>query len=346
MRTTKLTLPEAIYYYFYRRRRHAARAGSTPAPCPIVSVGNITTGGTGKTPAVQWVARLLQQQGAHVAVVARGYGGSLSQAGAVVSDGETVFLDAAAAGDEPLLHARSLPGTAVLIGRDRAVAVQRAAREFGAEIVVLDDAFQYWSLPRDFDLVLMDARRPLGNGRLLPRGRLREPPSCLERADAVLLTRANLASAAQRNHARAAIARYTIAPIFESSHEPIELRDEANEQALALETLKALPVGAVSALADNAHFGSTLGGCGARVVSHLERRDHHHWKAAELQSAARRAADCGARAIVTTEKDAVKISSDWAQPLPLWSLRIELRLDADSVALGRLLLDKLNLQNL
>ncbi|HVF09696.1 MAG TPA: tetraacyldisaccharide 4'-kinase [Abditibacteriaceae bacterium] len=342
--TSKLTIAEAIYYHFYQRRRRAAQMRSTPAPCKIVSVGNITTGGTGKTPAVQFVARLLQEHGTRVAVVARGYGARLSGTGAVVSDGATIFLNATDAGDEPLLHARSLPGVAVLIGRDRAAAAQRAMQEFGAQIVVLDDAFQYWSLPRDFDLVLLDARRPFGNGRLLPRGRLREPPSCLERADAVLLTRAALASATQRANARTQIERFTTAPIFAANHEPVALRDEASGQNIELASLQSLPILAVSALAHNSLFAATLAGCGARILSHLERRDHHRWKAAELQQVAAHAARLGARVVVTTEKDAVKIAPDATSPLPLWSLSIELRLGAEYSAFSRLILDKLNLQ--
>lgn len=329
-----MNLLESIYYYFYlrRRRRFESRAAQRAArefqesfSCKIISVGNITTGGTGKTPTVQWVARRLQERGARVAVVARGYGGKLSQTGALVSDGKHILLDAEQAGDEPVLHTRALPGIPVIIGRDRLAAVRRAVTESGADVVVLDDAFQYWSLARDLDIVLLDARRPLDNGRLLPCGRLREPPTALRRADALLLTRSDLATAAQRRETRERVARYTSVPCFEASHAPVALRDASRGVLRKLDELRAMPVYALSALADNNAFAATLRACGATVVGQAARRDHYRWQVAEVKEIARQAQLAGAGALVTTEKDAVKIEESWTQPLPLWSLGIELK---------------------
>lgn len=327
-----LSLAERVYYQLYQRqrRRFASLPPTRIAGCKIVSVGNITTGGTGKTPMVQWLARHMQGRGARVAVVARGYGGSLSQAGAVVSDGRQILLDAREAGDEPLLHARSLPGVPVVIGRDRVAAARRAAQEFGANVLVLDDGFQYWSLGRDLDIVLLDARRPLHNGRLLPRGRLREPPSELSRAHALVLTRADRANDEQRSAARRQLARWTSAPIYEACHAPTTLRDEKTRRDVPLDALRDARVCALSALADNAAFAATLRGLGASVVEHLARRDHHPWRTGELQNAANRALSAGAAAVVTTQKDAVKIEVAWPQPppVPLWSLAIEIQMSA------------------
>jgi len=332
---------EGAYRRLYERRRRRFSLPATQhstSPCKIISVGNITVGGTGKTPTVQWVARVLQQQGKRVAVVTRGYGGQLSAAGAVVSNGRETLLNAKQGGDEPLLHARALPGAIVVIGRDREAGVLRAA-EMGAEVVVLDDAFQYWSLHRDFDLVLLDARRPFDNNHLLPVGRLREPPQTLARAHAVLLTRADLATDQQLKTTRSAVAYHTVAPIFEASHAPVAVRDEGSGQRLELAQLQAFPVAALSAIADNNAFAHSLVACGARVVHTTARRDHHHWKAWELQRVANDAARVGAQAIVTTEKDAVKLDAAWLQPLPLWSLSIELRLkEKDEAALQNLIL--------
>lgn len=330
-------LAETVYHHLYMRRRRrfdpalSAQAATSILPCKTISIGNLTTGGTGKTPAVQWVARRLQVQGIHVAVVARGYGGRLSREGAVVSDGAAVLHSAHDVGDEPVLHARALPGIPVIIGRDRVVAARLAAERFGVQVVVLDDAFQYWSLHRDLNVVLMDARRPFDNGHLLPRGRLREPPAALERADVVLLTRADLASEEQRSAARAQIGRYTPAPIFEASHAPTALRDEVLGERMPLH-LEGMSVAAVSALADNEAFQATVQACGARIVAGLERRDHHHWQPRELQTFAREAERAGAQALITTEKDAVKIQPNWLPPLPFWSLCIELRLGSDEAA--------------
>jgi tetraacyldisaccharide 4'-kinase len=337
---------EAAYRYLYERRRprfSQPSKGRNGLPCKIVSVGNITVGGTGKTPAVQWVARLLQTQGVHVAVVARGYGGTLSAQGALVSDGTQISLDAKQVGDEPLLHARALPGAIVAIGRDREATVQRAV-EAGAQVVVLDDAFQYWSLHRDFDLVLVDARRPFDNGRLLPVGRLREPPETLERADAILLTRSDLATDDEIRTTRAVVAYHTKAPIFEARHAPVGLRDEQSGARLELSDLEQLPVVALSAIADNVGFAHSLNVCGARIVQAVGRRDHHHWKAWELQRVAREGQRHGVRVVVTTEKDAVKIDPSWLHPLQLWSLSIELRLERDEVALQELILTAVGLR--
>jgi tetraacyldisaccharide 4'-kinase len=341
-----LIAAEAVYRRFYERRQRkfaSADRLQTIDRCKVISVGNLTTGGTGKTPAVQWVARFLQAQGVRVAVVARGYGGRLSSVGAIVSDGRTIFLTACEAGDEPLFHAHALPGAGVVIGRDRVVAARRAAQELGAEVIVLDDGFQYWSLRREFDLILLDARRPFGNGHLLPRGRLREPAAALRRAHGVLLTRADLATEAQRAGTSAQIRHWTQAPVFEARHVPALLRDEATKRDVTLAALHGTAVCALSALADNAAFVTTLRDCGAHVVEWAARRDHHHWRARELRDIARRAVAAGATAVVTTEKDAVKLQAGWLRPLPLWSLGIELRVSRDEEKLRALIAEKVGL---
>lgn len=327
-----MRLDEAIYRFFLERRR--ARFASCAVQvenCFVVSVGNITSGGTGKTPTVQHLARGLQRRGVRVAVVARGWGGTLSAKGAVVSDGGTVFCDASQAGDEAVLHARSLPGICVVIGRNRVAATQRARQELGCDVVVLDDGFQFWSLQRDLDIVLLDARRPFGNSHLLPRGRLREPMEALNRADAVVLTRCNLASPQQLARNRVLVSRQSKAPIYLSNHDPIGLRDEANGEVLGLERLRDLPVGVLSAIADNKGFTASLARFGAQVVATRAHFDHHHWRENEVRQFALEAQQKGAQALVTTEKDAVKLRADWCAPLPLWSLAIEIKVEEDEL---------------
>jgi tetraacyldisaccharide 4'-kinase len=319
-------LDEQVYHFFLQRRRRKYAVAETVRGCGVVSVGNLSTGGTGKTPTVQFLAWGLQRRGARVAVVARGYGGSLSGRGAIVSNGKTILLDAEQAGDEPLLHARSLPDVVVIIGRDRVAAVKRAVSEFGCNVVLLDDAFQYWSLARDFNLVLLDARRPFGNGHLLPRGRLREPESALSRASAVLLTRADAATEEELENTRSLVAQQTSAPIYTASHQVVALRDEATSQQKELAILSAQKVATLSALADNVGFQQSLRGLKADVVATCARRDHHAWRAEEVRKFSRQAQECGATAVVTTAKDAVKLRASWFEPLPLWSLLIELRL--------------------
>ena len=167
-----MNFAEAVYHHFYRRRRRQAESAlAVFREARIVSVGNLTTGGTGKTPAVQWLAHRLNETGVKTVIVARGYGGDFSAKGAIVSDGEKVLLNARQAGDEAVLHARALKGTPVVIGRDRVAATRRAIDEFAPQVVLLDDGFQFWSLSRDFDLVLLDARRPFGNAGASPPAR-------------------------------------------------------------------------------------------------------------------------------------------------------------------------------
>jgi tetraacyldisaccharide 4'-kinase len=326
-----LSLAEAIYAHFYRRRKSEAESKrSRFQQVRIISVGNITTGGTGKTPATAWVVRRLQNEGQRVAVVGRGYGGELSAQGAVVSDGKTILISAAQAGDEALFHARSLPGVPVIIGRDRVAAVQMAIEKFAPQVIVLDDGFQYWSLHRDFDLVLLNARLPFGNGKLLPVGRLREPQGELARASAILLTRADGATPAQLQQTQEQIRRFSSAPIFVSNHAPQTLRSETERVEQALESLHGQHVAGLAALANNEPFFQLLKEQGAEVVETLGRRDHHRWQEKEVHEFAAKAQKKGAGWLVTTEKDAVKIAPEWCAPLPLFSLQIALQIENDA----------------
>lgn len=319
-----LSLAEAVYRRHLERRRAQFSAAQVALGVPVISVGNLTLGGTGKTPAVQWLARALQAETVKIGIVARGYRGTARDV-AVVSDGERTLLDARVAGDEPVLHAQALPGTIVTIGRDR-LAAARHAIELGARLLILDDAFSYWSIRRDFDLVLLDARRPFDNGHLLPRGRLREDPAQLRRAAAVLLTRCDLASAPELAATEAAVLAHSAAPVFRSSHAPHALRPVGQGAAEYPETpaaLDGLPIGALSALAGNDAFVRSLEKLGARVVASEGRRDHHAWKAAEVDKTLGGFKAAGARFAVTTAKDAVKLPPrDW--PLPLLVLDIAL----------------------
>jgi len=318
---------EAIYHHFYLRRKRAAQLRRVVLNgARIISVGNLTTGGTGKTPTVQWLARRFEKAGIKTAIVARGYGGEYSARGAIVSDGKTVLLSAAQAGDEAVLHARALPSTPVIIGRDRVAAAKIAIEKFASQVVLLDDGFQFWSLSRDFDLVLLDARKPFGNGTLLPIGRLREPKSELQRAAGVLLTRADKANATQIKNAETEIARFTNAPIFGSSHTPVFLREEKTGARIEFAQLNQKRVAAFSALANNADFFESITARSAQLVSTLARGDHHAWRENEIQNFARDAKLKGAQVLITTEKDAVKLSASWSE-LPIWSLVIALEVE-------------------
>ena len=323
-----LAFAESVYRRHLEKRR--ARFLKTPSrlPVPVVSVGNLTLGGTGKTPAVGFLARALFPQ--KIGIVARGYRGS-ARGVAVVSDGETIKLSTRECGDEPLLHARALPGAVVVVGRDRVQAAQFAI-ELGAEILVCDDAFSYWSLGRDFDLVLLDARRPFDNNHLLPRGRLREEAASLARADCLLLSRCDRASADELAATQNALAPFGL-PIFRSTHAPQHLRDITTNEIQTLEILRDAPIGALSGLADNAAFAAMLENRGAKVLSHTAARDHHAWRESEVEQILRQMKSRGARFAVTTAKDAVKLPArEW--PLPFLVLDIELQIENEGAFLG------------
>ena len=157
-------------------------------PRPVISVGNLTVGGTGKTPTVIFIAHILKDHGYRPAVLSRGYGGSANAPVNVVSDGNRILMGWREAGDEPILIASAVPGIPVLTGSRRLLTGRAAVETFGADVLILDDAFQHRSLFRDIDMVLLDAARPFGNGFLLPRGPLREPRIPLRRADILLRT--------------------------------------------------------------------------------------------------------------------------------------------------------------
>ncbi|PQV65349.1 lipid-A-disaccharide kinase [Abditibacterium utsteinense] len=322
-----------------RRAANLARRDAQTPLCPIVSVGNLTTGGTGKTPAVQWLCQALQSQGRSVGIASRGYGGSFSEKSALVSDGKTIFLSPFQAGDEAVLHARNLSGAIVAIAKNRHRAVQMCV-ENGAEIVVLDDGFQFWSLERAFDLILMDAKNPFGNGHLLPRGRLREEPAALGRASAILLTRCERASPQEMERARLQIGQQSCAPIFCSNHAPRDLRDEKSGEIVPLDWLQGRTIKAFAGLADNSQFYNALTKLGAQKIGHLarERGDHHAWKSRDFrwldsEKNPKNSVHAAAIPVVTTEKDAVKLDPFWFDG-PLFSLRIELRIENEAELLN------------
>lgn len=290
-------------------------------PCRVVSIGNITVGGTGKTPMAIYTARLVQALGYRVAVVSRGYKGAAEKSGGIVSDGRRIRMTPKTAGDEPYLLAQSLKDIPVLVGRDRFQSGMTAIREFATEVVMLDDAFQHIRLERDIDLVLLDDRRPFGNGRLLPRGALREPADALRRCDAVILTRCLKESTATYAVVRKMFPRR---PVFKSRHVPAIVRvigaegaDEGPPPAMGPNDLKRLRVFAFSGLADNRNFRDSLTDMGCQVSGRSGFPDHHPYTEADLNAVLHSARESGAEALATTEKDFTKISGRIRWPLKL-----------------------------
>jgi tetraacyldisaccharide 4'-kinase len=322
-----LNLAAGVYAGVGRLRAVLYRRGVLRArrlPCPVIAIGNLTVGGTGKTPMAIHVAGLLQQLGYRVAVISRGYGGLAEKTGGVVSDGATLRMTAAEAGDEPYLMALLLPGVPVVVGSSRRRAGFRALTAFGVDILVLDDAYQHLQLARDLNLLLLDQAAPFGNGRVLPRGVLREPASALSRADAVVFTRAT-GNVGHGPSATRLPGLGTGVPVFYCRHRPYvsgivpvgKRRMAAAAPRVAAAGLAGPPTVAFSGIARNDDFLQTLVGLGVRVSAALAFPDHHRYSEKDLERIRRAARQTGARQLVTTHKDFVRIQPRGVWPLPL-----------------------------
>jgi tetraacyldisaccharide 4'-kinase len=287
--------------------------------CPVISVGNLTLGGTGKTPTVIQVAQLLKRDNHRPVVVSRGYGRKDDTEIIVVSDGRSVLVDVQTGGDEPVMIASMLPGIPVVVGRRRYHAALLALQQFNADVVVLDDGFQHLSLKRDLDIVLVDAGNPFGNGKLFPAGILREPINALERADAVLITKTD--GTPDVETLKETIRRHTRARIFTSRQVPVDLIDSRSAEIKPLTDLRGSRVLAFSGIARPDSFTVMLRSLGADVAAICTYPDHFAYQRSDLAAVFRKAADEKVRMIVTTEKDAIRLKKLHADGV--WALRIE-----------------------
>jgi tetraacyldisaccharide 4'-kinase len=325
-------------WWLYRKRIFHDQ----PLGCLVVVVGNLTVGGTGKTPVVEKFAKALRDRGRKVAILSRGYKSksvplwkkwwwSLTHAEPppprIVSDGENVLLDSEQAGDEPYMLARNLPGVIVLVDKNRVKAGEFAIKKFGCDTLVLDDGFQYLPLKGRLNLLLVDKTNPFGNGQLLPRGILREPIKHLKRASYVFLTKSN----GQRDpELEALIAAHNPGvDIIECAHRPRYLQRfgvpaDAPNAREPLAFLKGRRVFAFSGIATPESFEKFLRDLGAVLVGRERFLDHYRFESDDLSelfaTAQRERAEC----LVTTEKDAVRINENLNCPLPLFYLRLEI----------------------
>jgi tetraacyldisaccharide 4'-kinase len=330
-----LLAPCALAYRSGLRLRNATYAlgvaRTRRLPCRVLAVGNLTVGGTGKTPLVELIARTIAERGRSVAIVSRGYGGRATAPVSLVSDGTRVLLGAAEAGDEPVLLARRLldvpRGVPVVVGRDRFRAGALAVARFAPDVVVLDDGFQQRRLAKDVEVVCLDARAPWGHGGLLPGGSLREPPKSIRRAHLLVLTHAE--ACPDLVAARVEVGRLTpVVPVAVATLEPIGVLDVASGQARPLAALAARPALAFAGIAAPERFIETLGGLGITPRAFVPFPDHHPYAPEDLDALATRARAAGAEVLLTTEKDAVRLRAPAA--LPVWALQVRLHLtDAD-----------------
>jgi|688.fasta_scaffold178044_2 tetraacyldisaccharide 4'-kinase len=293
------------------------------AAVPVISIGNLTLGGTGKTPLVAWTAALLARHGRRPAIVSRGYG---------AAPGER--------SDEAAELAILMPDVPHVADRDRVAAAARATA-LGADAVVLDDGFQHRRLARDLDIVAIDATDPFGCGRLFPRGLLREPLRGVARAQALVLTRASCLASADRVALRAALVaagRGTAPPVWtEADHRPVGLRDAAGATR-PLDELRGRRVLAFAGIGNPAAFRDSLAGLGADLVAFRPLPDHHAYTTADIESLARAAAAARADLAVTTLKDLVKIRCAALGEVPLAALEIAIELRGGRTDLERLIL--------
>jgi tetraacyldisaccharide 4'-kinase len=306
----------------------------TRVPLPVISVGNLTMGGTGKTPMVIYLARLLAGH-LRPAVVSRGYGGRSHMPVNLVSDGGRVLLSAAEAGDEPVLLANSLPGVPVVTSRLRARGADAIVRQGLADLLILDDGFQHLALHRDLNLVLFSSQTSVQAEWVFPGGMLREPRSALNRADCFVLTGVG-GACANSSSLRIWLQRtYPATPVYEGRYEPLALHCQGRE-AVAVDHLAGVPLFAFCGLANPDSFRQTLER-GFLIKGWQHFADHHPFTRADLAHLVESATRLGCIGLITTEKDFVKIKGV-ATGLPVWVLTVALRMEAgfDGFVLSRL----------
>ncbi|HYV18213.1 MAG TPA: tetraacyldisaccharide 4'-kinase [Verrucomicrobiae bacterium] len=303
-----LALPALLYRGAVRLRNGLYDRGVLhPASLawPVVSIGNLTVGGSGKTPVTSSLAGALLARGFAVGIVSRGYGRAGS-APVLVSDGARLLAGPEAAGDEPVLLAQAHPRAVVAVAADRRMAFGLLPEKPAPRVLLLDDAFQHRAVARDVDLLLVDGEAPFGNGRILPFGPLREPISGMRRADALVVTRGDgavppaLRAALERHHPNA--------PIFHARIVPSRLV-RPDEPPLPLDALRGRAVFALSGIARPDRFEADLRRLGARLVGARRFADHHRFSATERAAIQRDALASGAELIVTTEKDLVRLDA-------------------------------------
>ncbi len=310
-----LRLAETPYAWAMRWRNRRYDTGAATVhrlDVPVVSVGNLTLGGTGKTPLVYWLAQWFRDRDIPVAVVSRGY--HAPQRGGHNENDEAQEL------------AARLPGVPHLQNPDRLSAARQAIRQFQCRAIILDDAFQHRRIGRDLDIVLLDALEPLGFGHVFPRGTLREPLEGLRRADLVALSRADVLEPERREELRRQVAQWAPrAAWLETMHAPRTLLSATGGQA-SLDGLCGRPVAAFCGIGNPAGFRHTVAACGYPLAGFREFPDHHAYTSRDLAGLARWADECGAAALLCTGKDLVKLHVERLGDLPLWAIGIDLEI--------------------
>jgi len=305
--------------------------------CLVVSIGNLTVGGTGKTPIVEKFAHALRNGGRRVAILSRGYksvpqtparnglfGRKIASLPRVVSDGKSLLLESLTAGDAPYMLANNLKDVIVLVDKDRVKSGLFAIKELGADTLLLDDGLQYLHLKHRLDIVLIDRQAPFGNEYLLPRGTLREPRRNLRRASYIFITKC---TGEPNDDLIGRIRRYNrTAEIIECAHKPLHLQNVFTGERLPLEKLRDAFIGSLCGIAAPESFEDGLRKLGARIEIAKRYTDHHRYSEAELQSFINRCVRRDLAMIVTTEKDAVRFPRLMSPEVPIYYLRVEIEI--------------------
>ncbi|MGF1657151.1 MAG: tetraacyldisaccharide 4'-kinase [Verrucomicrobiales bacterium] len=307
-----------------------------PLGALVISVGNLTVGGTGKTPVVEKLARELTAGGRHVAILSRGYkskqapvlrrfaGKHGKNPPRLVTDGTSIFLDSRLAGDEPYMLAKNLRGVAVLVDRSRVKSGLFALQHLESDTLLLDDGLQHLHLPHRIDIVLIDRNAPFGNEYMLPRGTLREPPEHLRRASYIILTKCGEQEEVDLKKRLRSL--NPVAPIIEASHRMVALHGLWSDQVISVSALQGRRVGALSGIARPESFEDALRELGAQVVAIKRFEDHHRYRERDIQNFLNRCLRRGVDMIVTTEKDAVRLPRVENEGVEFFYLRMEIEI--------------------
>jgi len=312
-------------------------------PCMVISVGNITAGGTGKTPMTIHLAKMIERLGCHVAVISRGYKGRAERTGGVVCDGRSILMAPDMAGDEPFMIAKALKTIPVVVGQNRFKAGMQAIKEFKVDVVLLDDGFQHLRLDRDLNLVLLDYKDPFGNGHLLPRGSLREPVGSLFRGDAFVLTRYDSFKDTAINRSNRLPPGK---PVFISSHRPFvsyifkggDIGVESDFPELSVSNsgfLKGHPAVCFSGIARNDDFLHTVNNIGCKVIRFFSFPDHHRYSDRDINEIIDAAKQTKSKFILTTEKDFVRIQQKIVWPCDFVVIDVKIFFEPDEKPFNR-----------
>ena len=351
-----LSMASKVYGGAAKLRRTFYNSGifeSKRLPCFIISIGNIVVGGTGKTPMTMYVAETAEQWGYKTVIISRGYKGKAEMRGGIVSDGRRLLMTPEAAGDEPYMMAARLKNVPVVVGKDRVKMGRLAIREFNPDVLVLDDGFQHVKLHRDLDIVLLDYRKPLGNGRLLPRGVLREPVSALLRAHAIILTKSeglrdkktlSLIEKIRSFERKSPVYRAIYDPFVYKVSKGKKKKFGINTQGTArdrTESLAGRTVFAFSGLADNHQFRRTVKSLKCNLSGFMEFPDHHSYTEKDLNNIRAAAQKNRSDGLVTSEKDYVRFSKNIEWFDDLFVIGIEIDFGPDKNRFDDFLKDKI-----